>query len=206
MNNFRACSLCSNLSRYENETNRTIRFQFIHSGSNAATQSADVSTASPARAGNRSRNGLKTVAGIFLPLDYAHKVALCAGIDGKKWPRGQYDVPETRACRSRKQHSDSASAEQTYRNDAPKGIRLNSGVARTERQPRPSLAVCQRRHITGLQDDRSPLATATVTQCVETITDTTVYTAGHKQHATPLSGGVVRFQPLSTITRMGIKQ
>lgn len=59
----------SNLDRNENETNHTIRFQFALSRSNATGRSADVSTEVPVRAGNRSRNGLKTVAGIFLPLN-----------------------------------------------------------------------------------------------------------------------------------------
>lgn len=45
------------------------RFQSYLSGSNAAAQSADVSTASPSTAGNRSRIGLKTSAGFFLPLN-----------------------------------------------------------------------------------------------------------------------------------------
>ena len=62
---------CSIRRGNEHETNPSIRFQSYLSGSNAAAQSAVVSTECPSTAGNRSRNGLKTVAGIFLPLNRA---------------------------------------------------------------------------------------------------------------------------------------
>lgn len=120
------------------------------------------------------------------------RVASRAELDGKKWQRCRYAVPETRAGRPRKTTRRLQGGCLVVTSGAVSGC---EGGVKTERQPRPSFRVAL---AMGVQDDRHPLATAT--KVVGNHTDSSVMPMGRTEYALP-EMGVLCFQPLSCVVR-----
>lgn len=59
---------CTNLEGFRHEANRTIRFHPAKESQQCDRSKARITPASPFKVGNRTRNGLKPVAGFSLPL------------------------------------------------------------------------------------------------------------------------------------------
>lgn len=100
---------------------------------------------------------------------YAPKVVSGVELNESKLPRGRYYVPEIRACRTRKSIQRAGTAD---RNDVEaqmnraSGVSSRAGVAMTLKAAT-TVSRKARHRAMGLQDDRSPLTTATWMQSVE---------------------------------------